>query len=86
MTVMAIHLDQIRDLLMPGLREIAFRYETLPGYWEELFAEEAAKAAAAPSMPMPAIIGVKSALVLGAAATIIKNPIITRRWWQGWSL
>ena len=82
-----LHPEQIRDLLLPGLRGIVGRYRAWPQMqWEELFAKEAAKAAAAPSMPMPAIIGVKSALVIGAAATIIKNPIITRRWWQGWSL
>ena len=78
-----LHPEQIRDLLLPGLRGIVGRYRAWPQMqWEELFSEEAV----APPMPMPAIIGVKSALVLGAAATIIKNPIITRRWWQGWSL
>jgi hypothetical protein len=64
------------------LTGIVGRYQAWPQVqqWEELFVEEAAP------MPMPAIIGVKTALALGAAATIIKNPIITRRWWQGWSV
>ena len=33
----------------------------------------------------PAIISIKEAVVLGAAATIIKNPVVSRRFWAGWS-
>jgi hypothetical protein len=33
----------------------------------------------------PAIIGVKELVVLGTAALLIKNPIISRRFWIGWT-
>lgn len=33
----------------------------------------------------PAIIGVKELIVLGTAAVLIKNPVVSRRFWSGWA-
>lgn len=34
----------------------------------------------------PAIITLKETLILGAAAVLIKNPVVSRRFWAGWKL
>lgn len=41
------------------------------------------KTMAAPHIWVPKLT-VPQALVVGAAAAIIKNPVITRRFWAGW--
>lgn len=33
----------------------------------------------------PAIISIKEAVVLGAVAAIIANPVVSRRFWAGWT-
>jgi hypothetical protein len=72
---MAVSHGQIRDLLLPGLREVS---RATPAMWANLFVEEAE---ASPAVPM---IGVGAALALGAAAVVVQNPVVTRRWFAGW--
>jgi hypothetical protein len=67
---MPIALSEIRAELLPGL--FAVRYERLPTQWDKLFA-----APASPIMISPVV-----AVVMGAAAVIINNPTITRRFWS----
>lgn len=76
---MPIQVAQIRDLLLPGLMQIRGSYSSLPALWAEAFEP----AIAAPHIWVPKL-SVPAALAVGAAAAIIKNPEITRRFWAGW--
>ena len=77
---MAVSVEAIRDLLLPGLRGIVGRYEAFPAYWEEAFEQTVA----APHILVPKL-SLPVAVAVGAAALIVKNPIVTRRFWQGWT-
>ena len=73
---MAANLEHIRDLLLPGLpglRQITTVYATSP-QWAELFA---ADEVAAP------VLSAKELVVLGTAAIIAANPVVTRRFLPG---
>ena len=76
---MPVELATIRDLMLPGLIEFKSSWSGMSQAW--LIFDEASPII----MPKPAIIGVKAALVAGATAAIIKNPIVTRRFWMGWA-
>jgi len=67
---MPVALSEIRNELFPGL--FAVRYERLPWQWEELFAAPASSIMISPM----------AAVAMGAAAVIINNPTITRRFWS----
>lgn len=93
---MPIELVQIRQELLPGLFQAQFLttrlnaaykitklamnqglYSSIPPQWDHLFVPKA-----------PAIIihevPLSVALTLGLGAAIIKNPTVSRRFWQGW--
>ena len=70
---------QIRDLLLPGLREMYSDYSLIQVQWDTRLFRPSAPHIWIPKLSLPAAIAV------GAAATIIKNPILTRRFWQGWT-
>lgn len=76
---MPIALTAMRDLLMPGLIEVSGAYSKMPAMWAEAFEP----AIAAPHIWVPKL-SVPAALAVGAAAAIIKNPEVTRRFWAGW--
>lgn len=76
---MPVELSAIRDLLLPGLRGIVGSYSSLPAMWTEAFEP----AIAAPHIWVPKL-SIPQAVALGAAAAIIKNPEVTRRFWAGW--
>lgn len=73
-----IQLSHMRDLLLPGILEVASSYRALPAMWESF-----EPAIAAPHIWVPKL-SVPAAIAVGAAAAIIKNPIVTRRFWAGW--
>ena len=78
---MPIELAQIRDLLLPGLREIVWQYKDWPAYWEEAFTPQFVPATPhiwVPKLSVPMAVGI------GVAAAVIKNPEVTRRFWKGW--
>ena len=77
---MAVSVEHIRDLLLPGLREIVSQYEDFPAYWEMAVEQTVA----APHILVPKL-SLPAAVAVGAAALIVKNPIVTRRFWQGWT-
>ena len=66
---MAVALTELRDLLLPGLWKVSSVYLASP-QWAELFA---ADEAAAPVLSMQEVV------ILGTAAIIAKNPVVTRR-------
>jgi len=81
---MPVALAQIREILLPGLTDIHGRYDMIPRQWDAVFKREGAL-----FVPkMPAIIipepSLPVALAIGAAAVMIKNPEVTRRFWRGW--
>lgn len=74
---MIVNQSQIRELLWKGLWEVSGDYSLLTRQWHGVFVPKA-----------PAIIttevGLPAAVALAAAATIIRNPVMTRRFWSGW--
>lgn len=68
---MPVSLSLIRDELLPGLQEIQMR-RMRPLY-----------VPATPHIWVPKLT-LPQAVAVGAGAALIKNPIITRRFWQGW--
>lgn len=79
---MPVELAHLRDLLMPGLLEISQRYSFQMTDWRGIYGAFETTPAA-PHIWIPKL-SVPQALVVGAAAAIIKNPVITRRFWTGW--
>lgn len=59
--------------------EVTGQYKVLPVTWWRVFDPPIA----APHIWVPKLL-LPQAVVVGAAAAIIKNPIVTRRFWQGW--
>lgn len=76
---MAISLAEIRDLLLPGLLQIASGSSAT--MWEVVIEFE--PAVSAPHIWVPKLT-LPQAVVVGVAAAVVKNPIVTRRFWAGW--
>ena len=74
-----VQLTEMRDLLLPGLLQITGNYERFPTMWEAAYG----RSVAAPHIWVPKL-SLPQAALLGAAAAIIKNPEVTRRFWAGW--
>ena len=74
---MPVDLVHLREQLLPGLQQsFALTKEIYAAnVWNSVFAEEA-PLAWVPELSLPA------ALAVGAAAVIIKNPEVTRRFWN----
>ena len=78
---MPVSIEHMRNLLLPGLYTVTGSYSTLPAQWEALFAADAVEAAeAAPLLTVP--VSLPAAIAIGAAAVVIKNPTVTRRFWS----
>lgn len=84
---MTVALTAMRDELLPGLREISLRYSFLQTkeIWAGNIMAQYETTPAAPHVWVPKLT-IPEAIIVGAAATIIKNPEITRRFWAGWKL
>jgi hypothetical protein len=81
---MPVALSNIRDLLLPGLLLMEGdykRYSEARDQWKEMYEPSIA----APHIWVPKL-SIPQAVALGAAAAIIHNPDITRRFWSGWKL
>lgn len=74
----------IRELLLPGLITVTERYSFAYCDYRSVFGTPELL------MPKPHIwvpkLTLPEAVAVGAAAAIIKNPEITRRFWAGWRL
>ena len=73
---MIVPLSEMRTLLLPGLYDVAGSYSMMR-QWEPLFIPET------PHIWVPKL-SLPAALAVGAAAAVIKNPEVTRRFWSGW--
>jgi hypothetical protein len=80
---MPIELGQMRDLLMPGILQLSGSYKALPEVWETIFELEAEPTVSAPHIWIPKLT-IQQTVAVGAAAMIVKNPVVTRRFWAGW--
>lgn len=80
---MPVQLSAMRDLLLPGLQQVtALQYSFV--HTKEIFAANVfGRAVSAPHIWIPKL-SIPQAVALGAAAAIIKNPEVTRRFWAGW--
>ena len=68
---MPVKLEEMRDLLLPGLRSMTgsrpyFTVIDVPHSWNDMF-----RSASTVSVP--------TAIAMGAAAVVMKNPRVTRR-------
>lgn len=79
---MPINLAAIKAELYPGLAAVEGRYEPYAAeVWHKLFVQTPA----APHVWIPAPeLSLPAAIAAGAAVAIVKNPLVTRRFWQGW--
>lgn len=80
---MTVSVEEIRDLLLPGLRQVVFSYSSLATHWETLFAEAEASMAEEMSALSAPPVSLPVAVAMGAAAVVIKNPTVTWRF-LGW--
>lgn len=81
---MPIAIENIRDYFLPGLYQVGYGgWQDVPRQWEQLFS-----GVFVPSKPHIWVPKVSLPVVIaaGAAAAIVKNPIITRRFWQGFTV
>lgn len=79
---MPVALTTMRDELMPGLMAISERHAFMYTDWRSVYGSYET-ALDAPHVWVPKLT-LPQAIIVGAAATIIKNPEITRRFWSGW--
>ena len=75
---MAVGLEHMRDVLLPGLWEIRGSYSAVPVMWEKVFAAPVVEEIALP------LISPQAALAMGAIAVVIKNPKVSRRGLFSW--
>lgn len=80
---MPISLAEIKKELYPGLAAIEGRYCLDKEIWAAKVFNGYAPSLAAPHIWVPKLTLPEAALV-GAAAAIITNPPVTRRFWKGW--
>jgi hypothetical protein len=83
---MTVELQHMRDYLLPGLYEVSMRYRSILTLWEDVFAagtrEDVFAAGTRELLIFPAEVALPSvpaALAAGAAAAVIRNPVVTRR-------
>ena len=79
---MPVSIAHMRDLMLPGMREAvaSMRFYSDPT-WQAAFTPQFVPAA--PHIWVPKL-SLPMAVAAGAAAMIIKNPVVTRRFWSGW--
>lgn len=72
---------------MPGLLAICSERPAY-GYWDRRAVWGTTQEIFVPSKPfiITKKLTLPEAALVGAAAAVIKNPVITRRFWAGWTL
>jgi len=78
--MMAISVGQVRDLLLPGLRGHAITYEAID---VALYRAAFDFTPAAPHIWVPKLT-VPEIAVATVGGLLIRNPVVTRRFWSGW--
>lgn len=75
---MPVEIHHMRDMLFPGLLAIPMKWERYSQAFESnLFVPET------PHIWIPKLTLPQMALI-AAGTAIVKNPVVTRRFWQGW--
>jgi hypothetical protein len=81
-----VSVTQMRAALLPGLRMYRSTY-TVPAQWERVFNfSDAEMITLDDPHYVPPSVGVRTAIVMGAAAAVMKNPVVSRRWWKFWDV
>ena len=80
---MPIDITHMRDLMMPGLRVMMADYDYMKQQWAAEVFNRGVFVPATPHIWVPKL-SLPMAVAAGAAAMIIKNPVVTRRFWSGW--
>jgi len=86
---MPIGMQEIRELLLPGLMSISGSYPRLVEAWAHGFDMYGApmserifiRTVEAPHVWIPKPVEI---VATAAALAIVKNPVVTRRFWRGW--
>jgi len=86
---MPISLGEMRELLLPGLMSISGSYPRLVEAWAHGFDMYGApmseriliRTVEAPHVWIPKPVEI---VATAAALAIVKNPVVTRRFWSGW--
>lgn len=83
---MALTHQEIYNELFPGLAAVCGSYSDIKEKWAAHVFNEATGlfVPEAPHIWIPKLT-LPEAVAVGAAAAIVKNPIVTRRFWQGWA-
>lgn len=82
---MTVQLNQIRELLLPGLWDISQSFAQTQEVWAAKVLDSGLYVAETPHIWVPKL-SLPEAVLVGAAAAVIKNPTVTRRFWAGWKL
>ena len=85
---MALQLSEVKEELLPGTIQITIRYAS---GWIDSRAMDFWRLGPITFTPVKPHIWVPKltlpeAAVVGAAAAIITNPVVTRRFWSGWGI
>lgn len=75
---MPIPLSHMRDLLMPGLYAVTGSYYGIPEQWNFDPPFEYSR------LPPELVMSAKEIAILGVAAIMTKNPVVSRRFWSAW--
>lgn len=76
---MVVPLNEMRELLLPPLIELRYSFAMT----KEIWASNYLIRPAAPHIWIPKLT-LPQAIAAAAAAAVIKNPEVTRRFWAGW--
>lgn len=74
---MPVSLAQLREEMLPGLLAYRNSYSGM-SQWDAVFSRTPELL---PEIPLPRV-GIGAALLAAAAGVIIKNPVISRRFWE----
>ena len=76
---MPVSLNNMRDLMLPGLQQMAADYSLLKEQWAAQIFNTGTVVDFTKPLPLP--LSPKVALLAGVAAAVMRNPIISRRFW-----
>lgn len=75
---MPVELSKMRELLLPGLQELAASSAVVKRF--QIFGRMSCPLPASDLAPLPSV-PLPVAVAMGAAAVVMKNPVVKRRFW-----